>query len=79
MTGTRRTHWSSRSSGIVRAMSNCDDIAESAAFIAVRDAARQLRRDGFGWGADDGYRMCPRGLHPDDEDAWLRGWRWIWS
>lgn len=60
-------------------MSNSDDLAESAAFLAGRDAARIMRRDGVGWSADDGHRMCPRAMHSDDESAWLRGWRSVWA
>lgn len=60
-------------------MSNYDDIAHSSAFLAGRDAARTLRREGVGWGPADGYRVCPRGLHPELERAWLRGWRSVWE
>ncbi|WP_131722783.1 hypothetical protein [Mycobacteroides abscessus] len=60
-------------------MSNYDDLAETSAFLAGRDVAREMRRDGVGWGADDGHRMVPRGLHPSDEAAWLRGWRSAWE
>ncbi|MCV7417777.1 hypothetical protein [Mycolicibacterium litorale] len=60
-------------------MSIYDDLAESASFIAGRDAAREVRREGFGWSEDSGHRMCPSGLHPDDEAAWLNGWRSVWD
>ncbi len=60
-------------------MSNHDDLASTAAYLAGRDAAREMRRDGVGWSAEDGYRMCPRAMHPDDEQAWLRGWRSAWA
>ncbi|MBF9519499.1 hypothetical protein [Mycobacteroides chelonae] len=60
-------------------MSNYDDIASAAAFIAGRKCARELRREGWGWTADNGHEACPRGLHPDDETAWLRGWRSVWE
>lgn len=55
------------------------DIAQTSAFVAGRDAGRELRRDGVGWSADDGYRMCPRGMDPADEAAWVQGWRSAWA
>lgn len=64
---------------IITAVSNYDDFAQSVAFLAGRDAAREVRRDGVGWGPDDGDKMLPRGLHPDDEAAWLRGWSSVWQ
>lgn len=60
-------------------MNNYHDIAHSSAFLAGRDAARTLRREGVGWGVDDGRRMCPRGLPAELERAWLRGWRSVWE
>ncbi|MBN7462943.1 hypothetical protein PP568_07105 [Mycobacteroides abscessus] len=60
-------------------MSSYDDIATSSAFLAGRDAARTLRREGVGWGPDNGDRMCPRGLDSESEIAWLRGWRSAWE
>lgn len=60
-------------------MSNYADTAESAAFLAGRDSARAMRGEGVGWDADDGHKMCPRGLHPELERAWLRGWRSVFE
>ncbi len=60
-------------------MSNYDDLASTSACLAGREAGREMRCDGVGWGADDGHRMVPRGLHPSDEAAWLRGWRSAWE
>ncbi|OMB86325.1 hypothetical protein [Mycolicibacterium conceptionense] len=56
-------------------MSNYDDIANNSAFVAGLDAARTLRREGFGWGPDNGHKVCPRGLDQETEAAWYRGWR----
>lgn len=62
----------------MRAMSY-DDLASTSAFLAGRDAARTLRRDGVGFTADSWHEVCPRGMHPDDTEAWIRGWRSIWA
>lgn len=75
----RRARRSSAAAGTMPAMSSYDDIASTAAFLAGRDAAREVRRDGVGWGPDDGHRMLPGALHPDDAEAWSRGWRSIWA
>ena len=55
-------------------MSNYDDLASTAAFLAGRDAARTMR-DGVHVTADDAETWCARGMHADDSAAWLRGWR----
>lgn len=60
-------------------MSTYDDLANNSAFIAGRDAARTLRREGVGWGPDSGHKMCPRNLDQESEAAWLRGWRSAWE
>jgi hypothetical protein len=60
-------------------MNRYSDLAHSSAFLAGRDAARTVRREGVGWTADDGHRMLPRAQHPDDEAPWIRGWRSIWA
>ena len=54
-----------------------EDLASSAAFIAGRDAARELRDTGAG--PADGPEYLPRGLHPLDETAWLFGWRSLFT
>lgn len=55
------------------------DIAQTSAFVAGRDAGRELRRDGVVCTRDSGPSVCPHGMHPDDESAWLRGWRSVWE
>lgn len=60
-------------------MSSFSDLAESTAYLAGRDAARTLRVDGVEVTADDAETWCPRGMHPDDQAAWLRGWWSVWG
>ncbi|SKM35193.1 Uncharacterised protein [Mycobacteroides abscessus subsp. abscessus] len=56
-------------------MSTYSDMVESEFFLAGRDAARSIRDEGVTVNAADAETWCPRGLHPDGEAAWLRGWR----
>lgn len=56
-------------------MSSYSDLAESEFFLAGRDSVRSMRDEGVVVTADDAETWCPRGLHPDGEAAWVRGWR----
>ncbi|OHU33331.1 hypothetical protein BKG79_22255 [Mycobacteroides chelonae] len=60
-------------------MSNYDDLASTAAFLAGRDAARTMRSDGVHVTAADAVAYLPLAMHPDDEAAWTRGWRTAWD
>lgn len=55
------------------------DLAQSESFLAGRDAARSMTAEGVVVTADDAETWCPRGLHPDGEAAWIRGWRSAWA
>lgn len=59
-------------------MSIYSNLAESESFLAGRDTARSMRDEGVAVTAADAETWCPRGLHPDCEAAWLRGWRSAW-
>ncbi|GAA4403494.1 hypothetical protein GCM10023147_45030 [Tsukamurella soli] len=72
--------WSTERAALVnwphrRAPSRPMNHSEPAAWTAGRDAARTLRRELPNLTATDAGTYLPAALHPDDADAWLRGFR----